>query len=280
MPNEYKLLPQISPFTNCLRGELWKVFHSKAFYAALIAGLLIQMHNVIGNISYVRSFYEGGIRHTGGDTRSLFILWVSAGFGLANLLLHWLFPVLALVPYGWSYGSEARSGYRSQLLVRVSKGAYFTAKYIGAFVSGAVVIVIPLTVNLLLNALICPAVPPAPYSMTTPVHPQDMMYLLFCSHPWLYAILWLGISALWGGVMAGLSVLLSQFIKRSIFVLILPGIVVYLLSYVLFAWSPDNGFLILSSYVRSASVVFGEMAALATLSFGGGLVLFSRQEVL
>lgn len=53
MPNEYKLLPQISLFTNCLRGELWKVFHSKAFYAALIAGLLIQMHDAQCNWQYL-----------------------------------------------------------------------------------------------------------------------------------------------------------------------------------------------------------------------------------
>ncbi|MGM9606334.1 MAG: hypothetical protein ACI3XJ_02395 [Oscillospiraceae bacterium] len=269
-----------SSFWPCLRGELWKVFHSRAFYAALIAGLLIQLCNVGRNIWYVQLLYDGGARHVDGDTRSLFILWLSAGMNMAYYLFQWLFPLLALIPYGWSYGSEAQSGYRNQLLVRVSKASYFTTKYIGSFVSGATVIALPLGLNLLLNAMICPAVVPQAYSMVVPIHPLDMMYQLFFSHPWLYAFLWLGISALWGGVIAGLSVLLSQWIKKGIFVIILPCAVVYLLSYILGAWAPANSFLISSHYFRIPAIVFGEMGALAALSLGGGLALFSRREVL
>ena len=267
-------------FLPCLRGELWKVFHARAFYIALAAGLLIQLYNVVWNIEYVQGIYNSGPRHADGDTRSLFILWLSANGTLAYFLFRWLFPLLALIPYGWSYRSEAQSGYCNQMLTRVSKGGYFTAKYIGTFVSGAAVIAIPLGVNLLLNAMICPAAVPTSYSMVVPIHPADIMYPLFFIHPWLYSILWLSISALWGGIMAGLSMFLSQFMKRNIFILILPCIAVYLSSYVMGSWAIGDKFLIFGYYVRTYAMVFGEMGVLTAVGLFGGLAIFSRTEVI
>ncbi len=267
-------------FLPCLRGELWKVFHARALYVTLAVGFLIQLYNVGCNIGYVQMIYDAGTRHVDGDTRSLFICWLSAGGNLDYYLFRWLFPLLALIPYGWSCRSEARSGYRNQMLTRVSKGSYYTAKYIGSFVSGAVVIAVPLGVNLLLNALICPAVVPPSYSMVIPIHPSDIMYLLFFNHPWLYSLLWLGISTLWGGIIAGLSMFLSQFMRRNIFILILPCIAVYFSSYVMGSWAIDDKFLVFGYYVRTYAILFGEMSVLTALGFCGGLAMFSHQEVL
>ena len=106
-------------FLPCLRGELWKVFHARAFYIALAAGLLIQLYNVVWNIEYVQEIYNSGPRHADGDTRSLFILWLSANGTLAYFLFRWLFPLLALIPYGWSYRSEAQSGYNTRIKRRL-----------------------------------------------------------------------------------------------------------------------------------------------------------------
>lgn len=271
-------------FVPCLRGELWKVFHARALYIALTVGLLIQLYNVLYNIEYVRHIYileeVNGPSHGGGETRSLFILWLSATANLEYFLFRWLFPLLAMVPYGWSCRSEARMGYRNQVLARVSKGSYFIAKYIGAFVSGAVVIAVPLGVNLLLNAMVCPAVVPPSYSMVVPIHPADIMYLLFFSHPWVYSLLWLGISTLWGGTMAGLSMFLSQFMKRSIFILIIPCVFVYYSAYVLRSWDIASMFMITASNHRTYTMLLSEMGAVTALGLFGGWAIFSQKEIL
>lgn len=266
-------------FWPLLRNELWKVLHSRALYVALALGVAIQLYNVCWNVWYVQEIYEDGARHAGGETRSLFILWLSAGVGnIAYYLFRTMLPLLALLPYGWSFVNEANSGYRNLVLSKVSRKGYFTAKYLGSFVSGMIVVAVPLCVNLLLNAMVCPAVVPSPNSMVVPVNPEDVMYLLFYSRPWLYSFLWIGISALWGGVLAGTALLISQVIHKTVFVLLLPCVLVFLLSYVMGAWALDDKFLIAAYWARSFPVIFGEMGILTLLSYGGGLALCACKE--
>lgn len=277
-------------FLSMLRDEIWKVFHTKAFYIALAVGLAIQLYNVIWNIGYVQEFCEYASTHgthTGAEDRSLFTLWVSSFVAnMAYFLFRYLFALLALIPYGWSFVNEANTGYRNQLLSRVSKTQYFTAKYIGTFVSGFAVIAIPLLVNLLLNAMICPAVVASSYSIAVPVSTRDIMFELYRSHPWVYVLIWVVLSGLWGGVMAGTAALLSQFINKVVIVLILPCVLVYLSTYlmrsslVLGPWTLDDKFLMAHSWQRTFPMIFGEMGIIILLSFGGGLLINRHREPL
>lgn len=265
-----------------VRAEVWKAFHNKNFSISLAVGLGIQSLNVIYNIFYV----QDGLLYsaTGADvaqTRSLFIRWISAdGWTLGFNMLWFLFPLLAAFPFGASLFYERKTGYINLILCKVTRIRYYTAKYIAVFLAGGTVISVTLLVNLLLNALVCPAALQDSYNYVTPVLYEEMGSALFYTNPWLFSFMWIGIDFLWGGVLAGICMLTSLLFSKRIFVLAVPFAVVRLLDVVLnYNLSPSQYFMISTYITHQAMPMFGMIGLCFIIGFGGGWVIFRKMEL-
>ena len=96
---------------------------------------------------------------------------------------------------------------------------------------GAVVIAIPLLLNLMLDALICPLGRVNILSFTTAVSQRWFLYRLFYMHPILYMLSGVLLGALWGGACSVISLAFGTIIKNKIVIQLSSFIFLQMLSF-------------------------------------------------
>ncbi len=278
-----------------LKSELWKAFHNKMFLLALAAGLLMSAANILQNSATVAEITESTLRHfqqdperfSGGFAGLLFMLWLLIYFSLGALAFDFYWPILAALPYGWSYLKDRRSGVYDQIVTRMGKKAYFRAKYTAVFLSGGAVVGGTALFDLLVNALICPVETPRIIDLP-PVANGCCLSALYFHAPWLFCLAFCGLAFLWGGVTGTLCLALGTLPRLQVFVILFP----YLLYYVwnllyaqlreLFGYipllSPLQLIQVSPSYINPGWAIFGVMGVIALLGSVIGYWQVTRRE--
>lgn len=128
-----------------------------------------------------------------------------------------VWPILAALPYAWSWSVEKKAGIIEQSCVRSSKLDVIVAKWLAAFSVGFLAMAAPLATNLVCNACIEPAMP---------VWVSDELYIgvtwqaafssLFYTNPLAFCLLWTlvagVIGGLWSTFVSALSMCLGSFL--------------------------------------------------------------------
>lgn len=219
-----------------LSMECKKAFQNRYFVSTLIIGLLFALLSFL----YSVGTYEVSLKNmamTSGNPmhgfQGLYNSWIGGETSsLGYILFYALIPLLAAIPYGWSYCREWNEGYIKYVATRCEKKEYCLAKYIAVFLSGGLVIFIPLCVNFILTACFVPAYQPSIiYQLYYSVSHGSMWSELFYSHPLVYVLLYLILDFIFGGLFATLSYAVSLFIKNWFVVIILPFLCVLGLHY-------------------------------------------------
>lgn len=213
---------------NVLKTELWKAFHNKMIMLSLSIGILLAIADVAQNAGLVAELTEITLESVANNSGSgahggysLFILWMATNgmnFGSRNFYLIW--PVLAALPFGWSYFQERRNGTYNQVVCRTGKNTYYAAKYLSVFISGGVAIAVPVMANLLMNALVCPY--SFPLLGITPIMNGSFLSALYYTNPWVYSLIWCGVEFLWGGAAACLCLAFGTVVKYQVLVILCP----------------------------------------------------------
>lgn len=210
----------------CLKNELWELFHNKLLLSALLAGIGIVCIDMLQNyflyLRYLNTYSDLSIR-VGYNSINLFNRWIAVNLdtvGYAWFFL--LFPILAALPFGWSYCRDLNSGYLKQIMARTTKNNYFLAKIVAIFLSGALVIGLPLLLDLLGSAMFLPATLPDVTGMQTPIWSGHFFSTLFYSHPWCYSFLAILTDMFWGGTIAVLALAVSCIKSYSLISIIFP----------------------------------------------------------
>lgn len=207
--------------------ELRKAIKTKYFISAILIGVLISIIGLVYNVNLVREnvVYEG--MNPCHEASTLFNHWIGGeGFSLGSSLYFFVYPILIAIPYGWSFCSEKTSGYMRQMIVRTGKGKYILAKYVATFISGGLVMVLPLIINFMLTALFIPALRPVPtYDTMYGVFGISMLSKLYYTHPFMYVGLYLLVDFAFCGALACLTMLSAQFIKYKWINCIFPFVV-------------------------------------------------------
>lgn len=165
------------------------------------------------NTVYPACLYEGFI---GGEA---YTFWNSVYF--------YILPVLAALPFGWSYFQDETTGYLRQIYSRVSRSQYLTAKMIVTFCSGAVGGALTYILSFAVNALYLPAVKPNEVAQHTFITNRIFMAEWYFSKPWLYFGVYLLIIMLCGGLLAVSSLLIS-FVARNRLIICMFPFILYL----------------------------------------------------
>lgn len=208
-----------------LKIEFQKLKASRLFWMALIVGIVIgglQVFNNMTWVNHVLKYSHDDVHPRGLSGISLLIRWIgSDNYTVLGRLFFMLLPLLAAMPYGTSSFREYKSGYAFQLISRCGKKKYTAAKLIVTFVSGAAVIGVPMLLNLMLNAMVCPLGSVHVVSMVG-VWQGSFFSELFYTQPAVYMILQLLLGMAWGGVCALMALMYSSFLKNSIMIIIAP----------------------------------------------------------
>ena len=151
---------------------------------------------------------------------------------LASTLFFTLLPVCAVLPYASAFHQERKAGYLRIMLPQCGRKPYFLAKTLAVFLTGAVVVVLPLLMNFLAVSAFVPATAPqVNYSFYNYVLFGDLWADLFFDQPLLYVLLYILLDGLFGGLLALFAFALSFLIPNRVVILVLPLLLLLGLDY-------------------------------------------------
>lgn len=269
-----------------IQVELWKAFHNCNFIMSLVIGLALTACNVIPAVRTVRELTISNLEMAqrlgasglgGFHSCSLFIWWIACnGVTFGSTYFYQVWPILAALPYAWSYAQEAKCGSIVQFAVRENKREYFFSKYLAVFISGGVAVTIPVVTDLLVNALFCPDIKLNNMEMLTAVCNINFQSRLYYLKPWVFAAIWCAMEFLWGGAAASLCFLAGTHWRFPILVVLVPFIILYCTGVIGVTVSQyfDSG-LMLNPIQLAMAVPWGGNPEWLVFTVLGGMILLS-----
>lgn len=234
-----------------IRIELKKAFHNRMLYITLAIAIAIAVFSAVTNIQDYTAMEEmkagyryhadipGNPEHEIISTHNRWIGQDTSSMGTS--LFYLLLPLLAALPYSWSYLSEQHSGYVKNVITRNERKPYYLAKYVATFLSGAFIIFVPMLLNLVIVSSVIPAAgPDISYDMYYGLLATDMLTSVFYTKPILFIVLRLIMGSGFAGLIATAVMGLGQFIKKTVAVLILPFLALVGLNYLSSFFAGDN----------------------------------------
>lgn len=157
---------------------------------------------------------------------------VDDAFTPSTNLFFLLLPLLAVIPYSWSLLSERASGYAAQIIARSGRVKYFVSKSLAAFLSGGVVVTLPIVFNLIACMCFAPFCTPDVAGVSIfGVYERSLWSWFFYNSPILFCFLRIVLISLFSGLWASFVMSLSALIKRRVPLLILPYLFLILLKF-------------------------------------------------
>lgn len=223
--------------------EIKKSMKTKGFLVALCVGLIIAILQCVWfykNIYSVNQLEMSYVLNAGVSDK-LYGYWFQNGilegwmgcelYSQYNQLFFMVFPLLASLPYAVSLYREFRSGYTSQMVTRCGRGRYYISKFIAVFISGGLVVMLPLLLNFLISACYLPVIPIDPMSLQAVVTGRDMWGALYYEKPLCYAAAYMGVDFVYGGIFACVSLAVTFLFNNAFSILAFPFILSYFLMY-------------------------------------------------
>lgn len=223
--------------SKAIKVEMWKSIHNVYFFIALAVGFALVLCNVYETYTAVQEITMNcidaqsvGVPITNFTGCSLFVWWIANnGFNFGSTYFYLIWPILAAMPFGWSFAQESRNGCIYQYITRSNRKKYLAAKYVAIFVSGGLVISLPVLADLLINATICPDDSLLFMNALTTIENSSFLSTLFYTHPWVHSLIWCVIEFFWGGSVAVLSFVGGAKLRFSVTAILIPFVILYVL---------------------------------------------------
>lgn len=206
-----------------LKIEIERAFGGIAFYVALLIGFaisLVQFLNVgVRAALNPLHFYEfNGLLFP----ENVSYVWMGAVSDVYYNVFIRIIPILVVMPYAVSYYSDRRHGIIDNYYIRTKKINYLMAKLTAVFLSGGVITIFPLVINLISTSAILPTLmwPTA----TNEVRSGAMMSSLYYSHVSIYNILYFILLFICGGLLATIPLMVSLWLNNTFVVLMFPTV--------------------------------------------------------
>lgn len=273
--------------------EMKKMLRSRNARIIFLTGILLAVCQTV----YYRFWYYPGImvnfeaamREGKGYTQPAVLLQGWLGTDFTSLWEHFFYltiPLLAAVPWSASYHAEKRDGYLKLVYTKTSRSRYLLSKYTVTFLSGAAAVALPLLLSLYLSALYLPVGAVDAVMFQSAITNRSLWGSDFFSNPLLYALKYITLDAVYGGLFAVSSLFLSFFMKNRfsvwtlLFLLNLLGYYL-LLSYVPAAYQYIPYFFLNACMGAeiSGSFLVGAGIVLVGVSLGGFLFLGKKDEI-
>lgn len=143
-----------------LKIELGKALKNRMFLITLGIGTGLALLAALYQISYynqTQAQESSAVINPMIEANTLYNHWMGGEMqSFGAICFFYVLPLLAAIPYGWSYFVEKRSGYTKYLMIKGGKREYFICKYVAVFCSGGLVVLLPLILNFILVAMFVP----------------------------------------------------------------------------------------------------------------------------
>lgn len=255
-----------------LKLEMGKAIKNKWFFVALFIGGALATISAVNNIVQYLEFGEvtleyAHLKYLGITSSSAYKFWIVNDFLQPTTDLFFiLLPLLAVIPYGWSYASEKKSGYFQQMLSRVSRLKYFSSKALATFLSGAFVVAIPVVLNFIMCASMIPLfTPDVSEVIWFGIFPDALWSSVFYNHPFVYTLLFTGLIFVFAGLWAAATSFFALLINNRLALMVIPYLLLFFLKYL------NEGVLI--GITRVALSPLSYLRAVSLFSSSGYLIL-------
>lgn len=163
---------------------------------------------------------------------SVFGRWIGGEFHtFVGQLLYIVLPLLCAFPFQSQFFSDKQDGYLKNLALHVSRngifGAYYTANFLASFIAA----VFPFTLNLLLSAMIYPALRPETILNFLPRSQNALMIGVFISHPWIYCWLYIFMIGIFMAALSNIGLSFSLCMQNKFFVIVFPFVSYFILAF-------------------------------------------------
>ena len=175
-----------------MRFEFYRAFRSRGFYIALCAGIGIAVADIL-------LFYQAFRQEI--STKVFLQAWIGTDYQfVTNGLFYILLPVIAALPYAGSYYEDLKSGYLKNILLSTSRRSYYTAKAVVVFTMGAITVMIPLLIDMMVVMTIYPLRAPERLEfLTAGILDANLFSDLFAENGALYALAYIVFDGVYAG---------------------------------------------------------------------------------
>lgn len=277
----------------CLRTEIWKALHNWFFWSAVAIGTILSVMDAVEWWQLSKPIYETVLTSPNVYKRFMTMsiaqrfIAITGNMSTGGRVFYTVWPVLAALPFGWSYWKEKDSGVSDQIMIRAGKKQYAAAKLTAMFLSGGLALAIPVTVNLLTVAQIYRTVQPNVLSEVDIISNGFFLPRLFYSHPFLFCLVWCGMTFLWGGVTSCLCLIVGHKPKYMVISTLTPLVLYTAIEMAIsFLYSPRNIEISPLHLVNSGTlspnpgwVIFPEMAILLLIACAAGYRWVVKHEL-
>lgn len=217
-----------------LKIEIKKAMKSKGFFLSLLAGFVIaglqtvwfyrnkytvnnEQYRYIVDLNYMDSQYGSWFENR------ILEGWIGCeAFSAYNQMFFLLMPLLSSMPYGISLLNEWKSGYAGQMIARCGRKRYLSAKFIAVFISGGIAAALPLVLNLLATACYLPIAGVDPLALQSFIWNADMWGKLYYEYPILYALGYICIDFIYGGIFACMTLVCTKWLENRFGAVMFP----------------------------------------------------------
>lgn len=154
-------------------------------------------------------------------------MWVGISGRAFRGILLFIMPIFAAVPFSDIYYDFSKSGFSNLLLTRMNKYRFLLTTGIIVFISGAVVLMIPLILNQILCLIAFPL--NNSFSINTSYGIDSLFYPININSPYLYNLIYTIIISIFSGSFSVLSYIISLFYKKSRISVVLIPFVLYII---------------------------------------------------
>lgn len=212
-----------------LKLELKKAFKNPLLLFSIILGSVLVL---ISAIHVIRGFNDASsvkclideMKKTGeiieiqADSYTLYNKWIGADMSSpVSIAFFYLLPLLAMLPCGFSLGTEISSGYTKLILPRCGRRNYIFAKYISAFIAGGFVTSALLLLSVLIVAAFIPAIAPKVFNtMFYPIMHGNVLSKMAFQRPLMFIFSYIGIDFIFGGLFACLPLTATFILHKPI----------------------------------------------------------------
>ena len=227
-----------------LKCEIKRSFCNYMFLVSIfISGVLViwySMERIPLCVECNASFYNENIYDNFLEVS--YTNWIgSQNMYIQQNILYLIIPLLAVLPFGNSLYIDINQGYIKNICTRTSKSHYLLSKYIAVFLSGGCAVILPMILSFVISSAFLPTMLPESSYIFTNIYPVYKWADLLFVHPFLYTFLYIGITFVFSGLTACMSLFITYFVDKNFIVLAFPFFI-YIFSSLFFELLDLEGF--------------------------------------
>ncbi len=267
-----------------LKIEFKRLLKSKMLYISLLIGIIITMGAFVDKAVPHMDILNGYNGNVASYPFSVFNSWMGMfiGFGPFATAYVYVCMLICSLPYCGLFVRDNNNQYILQYYSRASKNKVNSAKFIVTFVSGGLIVLIPVVVNLLATMMFIPALLPVENGLFI-ASGKSIMSCLFVNKPFVYTFIYLLQFFIYGGAFSVVSLAVSFIFDNYFLVLISPFVSYYAVGVIstvlknLFGFYTFNPMALISpSYILMDIGLIGFILEPIIIILLSGLIFFKK----